>query len=152
MENYWQLIKWDGETIKVRPASVQAVQQQLDRGEGFIKGTTRTIAVKDIKEFLESDERYIDQKLIGEAARAFNEPVTFERDNGKGITETVVKAKWVKKPVPRKQWERFYSLNGYKRISETDNHILAAFRVAIHNINYNFVEDCTPSEVSLLEG
>lgn len=144
MELYWHIIKWDGEIIKVKPSAAPVVQKLLEKGDGFIKTATRSIAVKDIKDFVQSGERYTDQKLIEGAASAFSEPVFTE--------DGAIKCKWVKKTIPRREWEKTYAANGYKLLENLDSYTVVAMAIPIHLINYQRVEDCTELEIMQLTG
>jgi hypothetical protein len=149
---YWEIIKWDGEKIKVKPENAEYVQNLIAKGEGFIKTATMTMNVKDIKSFDKTDAIYSgDQKRLEEgAAQAFKEALTFERDSGFGYTETVTEAKWCKKSVTRRKWEQYYSANAaYHKIEEDDNRVIIAFRIPTHLINSQLVAELTEPEISI---
>lgn len=163
-EYYWDLVKWDGEVIPVRPAMVDTIKKKLATGEGFIMTKTRSIAVKDIKDFVQTDRVYTEQKLLEAGARAFNEPIivdqgslTWQTDgppHGKSRSATVhyeaVQARWVKKVVTRRRWDNYYSAGSYKKLSEEENQVVVAFKLPVHEIDPQLVEECTPSEISRL--
>lgn len=143
MEFYYHLIKWDGEVIKVKPENAEFIRASLKRGSGFIVTPVRSIAVKDVKDFRESSERYTDQKLLEGSAQAFNEPV---------IEGDAVMCKWVKKAITKREWEKYYHPTGYRLLGEQDNYVLIAMRLPIHQIDYQRVLDCSPEEILKLGG
>ena len=102
MNNYWYIELYSGEIIKVKPdqEKVVYIQGLISQQEGAITTPTRSIIVKDIKDFRLSDETYSDQKLLEEASQAFKEPV-FTNDGA-------IKASWVKKSVSRRIYEKHY--------------------------------------------
>jgi hypothetical protein len=136
--------KWDGETIPVKPQNVELIKNKLATGEGFINTKTRSIAVKDIKDFRETSKPYSDQKLLESGIQAFGLPEI----NPDGS----IQAKWVKKPVNRREFAKLYSGPGYRVLSEADNHTWVAFRLPLHVIDYNKVYDCNAMEIQRLEG
>lgn len=140
---YWLIEKWDKETIKVKPENARLIQSLITKGEGFIRTTTRTINVKDVKSFDESDIPYSDQKLLESSSRAFNSELYSNVND-----EEMVQAKWVKKPVSHKKYESFYKYNSaYKHIDENDKNIIVAFLVPTHLINSKRVTELTPYEI-----
>lgn len=134
MDHYWIIELWNGEKIRVQPKNASAVQDRVARGDGFLKTPEMTINVKDIKNFNKSDEIYTDQKLLGDASRAFGEPVAGE--------DGAVQATWVKKAVPKRRWENFYRFNEAYRIFEDvdPNMVLIMFKVPTHLLS----ESVTP--------
>ena len=139
-EYYWELIKWDGERIPVKPQNASVVQNKLDAGEGFIKTAIRSIAVKDIKDFVKTDRVYSDQKLIENGSRMFNEPII--------NTDGSIQCKWVKKAVSARIWQKNYGGGNYRRIEDHENVVVVAFRLPTHLIDFQQVTEMTPSEVS----
>lgn len=140
---YWILEKWDGEKVKVKPSSANEVQNIITSGTGFIRTATRTINVKDVKSFDQSDIPYSDQKLLESASRAFNSELYTEIDG-----ETFIQAKWVKKFVPNKQWENYYKKHPhYHFLEESDQGVMVAFIVPTHQIDHQRVTELTAWEV-----
>jgi len=138
--NYWNIIKWDKEVVKIKPEYVDIIKAKLESGGGFIETPGATISVKDIKEFSESSEPYTDQKLIEDASRAFNEPVINEDGS--------VQARWVKKSVSRRQYEKFYQYSpGYRKIGEADSHVMVAWKQPTHQIDHQTMQELTPDEL-----
>lgn len=145
---YWHIELYSGEIIKVKPdpAKIQHIQNLIAKQEGAITTPTRSIIVKDIKDFRVSDEMYTDQKLLEGAAQAFKEPVyTTIEENGR--TYEAVKARYVKKSVPRRKWESYYSkMSSYRLLSENDNYVMMAFVLPIHSIDHTKVQELTSEE------
>ena len=138
-EHYWHLVTWKDEIIKVRPENVKLIQDKLNTAEGYITTPTRSISVKDIKDFIESDEIYTDQKLIEEGSKAFGIPVIDE--NGSIVV------RHVKKSVPRREYIRFYSHNAaYRKLEENDNHVVIVWRQPVHMINSNTMSELSPDD------
>lgn len=143
LPHYWLLERWDGETIKVKPENAPQVQSLITKGEGFIRTKTRTINVKDIKSFDESDIPYSDQKLLEDASRAFNSVLISKIDN-----EELIQAKWVKKTIPNKRWEAYYVRQpSYKFLYENESGVTMAFVIPTHAINPNRVTEMTTQEL-----
>lgn len=145
---YWHIELYSGEIIKVKPdpAKIQHIQNLIAKQEGAITTPTRSIIVKDIKDFRVSDEMYTDQKLLEGAAQAFKEPVyvTYKEN---GIEYTAVKARYVKRSVPRRKWESYYSkISSYKLLSENDSYVMMTFVVPVHSIDHTKVQELTPEE------
>lgn len=149
-EHYWTMVLWDGEQIKVKPQNAEAIQAKIESGEGAISTNTRTILIKNIKDFRESDEVYTDQKLLEGAMQAFNEPIMFTRKNEAfGYEEQVIECKWVAKSVTQREWANYYSANPVYRKIKEDDRVEVAFRVPTHQINSQKVRVLEPSEVLL---
>jgi hypothetical protein len=136
-ENYWQLELWSGDKIPVNPQNAEKIQDIITKG-GFIKTPNMTINVKDIKSFNKTERPYIDQKLIGDAARAFNDPVLTEDGS--------VKSKWVSKNVTSLSWEKFYSRGSYRLLENNGQAVAVAFKLPIHLIT-DRVTELTDQEI-----
>lgn len=137
--NYWKLLMWDGEEVKVKPENVEFIQAKLDQGEGFIKTPNRSIAVKNIKDFIESDEIYTDQKLLESSAQAFGEAIY--NDDGSIIF------RWVKKSVPKRQYYKYYAPTpGYRRLSEEENYVTVMWKQPVHLIDLQNMSELTPED------
>lgn len=154
---YWHLLLWDGEIIKVKPQNAANIQHKIDN-KIDVKTPNRTIIYKNIKDFVESGEFYSDQKQLSsseqlqdEAARAFGEPIYTEH-KANGITYRGVKAAWVKKSVPRREWTKHYMhIPSYKMLNDNDNHVEIAFVLATCDIDPNRVQRVTGMELARLE-
>ena len=142
MENYWHLILWDGEIIKIKPDNVANVQHKIDN-KLDVKMMTRTVIYKNIKDFVESAETYTDHKLLeAEAFSAFGEPK---------ITKDGIATRWVKKNVPRREWTKYYSVSpGYRMLEDNDNYITIAFLLPLHEIDTKRVEMVTGMQLAKL--
>jgi hypothetical protein len=149
-EFYWDLILWDGEIIKIQPDNVANVQHKIDN-KLDVKMLSRTVIYKNIKDFVQSGEVYVDRKLLAssdqlqdEAARAFGEPIITESGG--------VKAKWVKRTIPRREWTKYYSgIPSYKLLNDNDNYVDIAFVLPVHQIDQSRVQVVTGMELALLE-
>lgn len=146
MSNYWELTLWDKQTVRVKPDNVGFVKDKLAKGEGHIITSTRTIAVKDIKAFEETEvpetvaQLPTGSSILEQAAQAFKEPVI--TDDGAVATRAV------KKLVPQKKWDTFYAYNqNYRKLSEEDGKVLVGFYLPVEQINPYTVEPCTPEEI-----
>lgn len=136
--HYWHLINYENEHIPVKPENVELVQKKLATGEGFIRTPTRSIAVRSIKDFVESDEPYTDQKLLEGASQAFNDPL---------ITKDGIKARIVKKSVPARKWNSYYShIPSYHFLSTNDTYVMMYFTLPVHLIDHEQVEELTEQE------
>lgn len=149
LDNYWHIELYSGEIIKVKPDAevIAHIQKKMEQQQGAINTPTRSIVVKDIRDFRLSDEPYSDQKLLEGAAQAFNEAIdsTIIGENGKQYK--AIKARLVKKSVPRRRWETYYKfIPSYKLLSEVDNYVLMAFVVPVHLINLMRVQYLTANE------
>lgn len=138
---YWHIELYSGEIIRVRPNvdNVREIQEMIAKQEGSITTPTRSIIVKDIRDFRLSDEMYTDKKLLEDGKRAFGEP-TFTKDGA-------MVCRVVKRSVPRRKWESHYSkIPSYSLLSENDSFVTIAFTVAIHEIDYSRVQNLTEDE------
>lgn len=146
MQYYWHITLWDKEVIPVKPENVGFVKDKLEKGEGHIITGTRTIAVKDIKSFEETDIPYGSKALesgsiVEDAARAFNEPIIG--------SDGAVAARAVKKYVQRRKWDSHYSnIPAYKLLAEDDGKVLMGFWLPVDQINPQTTEPCSPSDIA----
>lgn len=135
MNNYWHIELYSGEIIKVKPNAdnIKFIQEKLAKQEGAITTATRSIVVKDIKDFRLSEEPFIDRKQLADGvAHAFNEPV---------MTKDGIKSRLVKKTVPRRKWESHYRfIPSYRFHSETDHSVTMTFRLPVHLIDQDRVQ------------
>lgn len=144
MENkfYWQIELYGGELIDVKPdpAKITHIQKMIADQSGAITTPTRSIVIKDIKDFRLSDKPYNDQKQLEEgAAQAFKEPIYNE--------DGEVEAKWVKKGITSRRYHSFFKYNpSYKLLSEDDKWVILAFRLPTHLIDYSVVQELSQGE------
>ena len=137
--NYWILKLWDGEEIKVKPDNVKLIQDKISTGEGAITTPNRSILVKNIRDFVESDDLYTDQKLIEDSARAFKEALI-------NPDESVV-IRWVKKDVTKRQWDKYYSQHiAYKKLNDSDSHVTIAWKQPVHLINPELMSELSQED------
>lgn len=144
--NYWQLTLRGGDVISVKPDMVDTVRRKMDAGE-LIHTVTRSIPINEIKSFEETDTPFVDERraMIEGAAQAFREPLVDETG--------AIEIKWVKKNIPMKTYMRHYSsIPSYRKLADDGNHIIVAFKLATHDIDYSLVTDCTDEEIKQLEG
>lgn len=142
---YWHIELWDGTIIKVRPieSTIKAIQAQMSKGDGSIVTETQTIVVKNIKDFRLSDEFYQDQKLLEDSRQAFG-----IKSQQKLTPDGDMIATWVKKGVPHRKYESFYRHNyAYRFIGEDSVLVYIGFRVPVHLIDYDKVQDMTDDEL-----
>lgn len=150
-EFFWHLILWDGEVVKIKPDNAANVQHKIDN-KLDVKMLTRTIIYKNVKDFVQSGEVYIDQKLLAsseqlqdDAARAFGLPEITESGG--------VKARWVKKTIPRREWTKYYAaIPSYKLLNDNDSYVDIAFVLATCDIDPSRVSVVTGHELAYLEG
>lgn len=150
MNNYWHIVLYDpvNEVVKVKPENVAYVQNCIKNKE-HINTPERTIMIGNIKDFLPTDIPVVDkakmlERGVGEdVAQAFNEPI--HNEDGSVVSRAV------KKLVPHRKWETFYSANpAYKKLSETDGGVWVGFMLPVHLIREG-VFDCTKSESVYVE-
>lgn len=145
--NYWQLTLRDGDKLLVKPDLVAEVRRRLETRE-LLHTPTRTIPHNEVKDFSETDKPYIDKKrqlqegLVEDAARAFNEPL---------LMKEVVIAKWVKKLVTKQSWDKHYrAIPAYRMLQDDGSRVWVAFKCPIHQINRQTVYEMTPDEIKAL--
>jgi len=92
----------------------------------------RSINVKDIKGFEQSDIVVSDQKLLEESSEAFGTPIITTLGDG---TEAV-SGTWVKKNVKRSRFDKYFKNHpSYIPIKENENSITVAFVVPTHLVD-----------------
>jgi hypothetical protein len=142
MKYYWHIETWDKEIIKVKPdpqADIDYIQQLISKGEGAVLTPTRSISVKNIKDFRLSDEPYVNQKLLETNNALLGRP-TYTKEGS-------VIARWVKKQVPARRWQSFYSANPAYHLLSSDNSLVTmAFLLPIHLIDHSKVEELSDDE------
>ena len=143
MDYYWELVQYDGTRIEVPPEAVPVVQRRWDNGEP-IHTSDMTIPANQIKFFRKTSKRHSAQPLLEAAAQAFNEPVIDEATNS-------IKARWVKKHVPQREYTKHYAqIPAYRKLGEDSGMIVVAFAQPVHMIDTNKVEYCTEEEIQQL--
>lgn len=136
---YWHIELYSGEIIKVKPSpeKIKYIQDMIAKQEGAVTTPTRSIIIKDIRDFRASDEIYTDQKLLEGAAQAFKEPQE---------TEYGIKSRWVKRSVPQRKWETYFKyIPSYKLLNNDGSFIEMAFKLPIHLIDSR-VQELTQDE------
>jgi hypothetical protein len=141
---YWTLKLKDETEIRIPPHQVEVVKKQI-RSRGTISTKLREILFSEVESFQASEERYSpNQSMINAVSQAFNEPIYTEDGS--------IEAHWVKKPVPRQKWDKFYAPSGYKMLEESGASIMIAFVVPTHLIDTSRVQYCTKEELEKLNG
>jgi hypothetical protein len=144
MDYFWELILKDDSVIELPPAAAPVVQKRMANRD-VINLKTRSIPYSEIKEFRQSDKQF-GQPLLEAAAQAFREPIFFDV-NG----EQVMEAKWVKKSVSQKSYEKGYSgIPAYRKLGEDNGRVVIGFRLPVHEIDMTKVTPCTDAEVESL--
>jgi len=144
---YWIIETWDKEKIRIKPEYATAVQDKIATGEGFIRMANRSINVKDIKGFEQSDIVVSDQKLLEESSEAFGTPIITTLGDG---TEAV-SGTWVKKNVKRSRFDKYFKNHpSYIPIKENENSITVAFVVPTHLVDLERVTKMDPYEIEKL--
>lgn len=139
--NYWVIETWDKELIEVKPdpETINAIKKAIASQQGSISTATRSIVVKNIKDFRLSDKPFIERKLIEDVNRIFGEPE---------ITANGVKARWMKRSVPKRRWDMYYSaIPGYVALQENEGFVSMAVVVPVHQIDHERVQELTPGEL-----
>lgn len=140
--NYWHIELYSGEIIKVKPddEKIKYIQSLIAKQEGAITTPTRSIVVKDIKDFRLSDEVVLDQKLLEDYHQAFN--IAQLNEDGEVI------ARWVKKVVPTRKWYSYYRQHSaYHILEEGSDHVLIYFKLPVHQVDHQLVQDLNSEEL-----
>jgi hypothetical protein len=139
---YWNLELDDGRVIPIPPKGVDKVRRWFNAKEP-IALRDESIPFAQVTGFSKSSRRFTDVKLIEDTARAFNEPVVTE--------EGAVKARWVKKHVTRKEYDKYYAKSiMYKYLTDTEGMVAVAILLPVHMIDPQVHENCTPEEAKKL--
>lgn len=142
MNYYWELICRDDTRYEIPPEAVEVVKRRMANKDA-INLSSATIPYSEIKQFRVTDKRYAQQPLLEAAAHAFNEPM-YNQDGS-------VIAKWVKKNVPQREYNKHYShIQAYRRLGDTGSMVTVAFFLPVHDIDTNKVDYCTDDEIATL--
>lgn len=145
--NYWLIETWSGEIIQIGPKSSLLIKQRIIECRDIDLGN-RIIAYKNIKDFRESDKVWIDKKQLDTSQAAVDSLSIFnipEYDNNGSII-----CKWVRKAVPRREWEAYYAPLNYRLINQSDGQMLIAFKLPTNMIS-QAVSLCSNDEIEYLE-
>lgn len=148
-EFYWELTLMSGDKILIPPEYVASVQRKLDAGE-YITTSRQKFPAHQVTNFERTSKRKAGTNLLEQAAQAFSEPLTRTRHFKDGTSDEAVSVKWVKKQVTQREWEKYYSPHGYKKINSAGGVVVVAFRCATHLVDTNNVQYCTTDEVERL--
>jgi hypothetical protein len=141
MDYYWSLEQFDGTVTEVPPQAVEVVKKRMANGDP-INTRTMVIPANQIKSFRQSDKPF-GQPLLEAAAQAFNEPMYAEDGS--------VKAKWVKKSVSQKAYDKSYSgIPAYRKLDDDNGRVVIAFTLPIHEVDINVVSPCNADEINRL--
>lgn len=146
---YWELTLMSGDKIPIPPEYVDVVKQKWANKEN-IATSRQVIPAHQIVNFEQTSRRRVEGKLLEEVARAFKDPIVKERRYADGSTDEAVKARWVKKDVTQREWDKYYSANGYKLLRRDAGVVTVAFVVAAHLVDLDRVEYCTKEEEAKL--
>lgn len=148
--NYWHLELWDGEIIKVKPDFSDYIQGLMTKGAGSIRLKGRSVPIKNIKDFRESEDKVPQNTNLLEGAEKVDpegahQALKIPMTNKDGE----VKCKWVKKHVTKRAYETTYGGNHspYRKLSEDENGIVVAFILPVHLIHEDLTE-LTEAEVN----
>jgi hypothetical protein len=140
VEYYWELILRDGTKYEIPPAAVGTVNKRMGSKEPIFINTA-TIPFAQVEHFRQTDKVF-GQPLLDAVAQAFKEPV---------ITDNGIQARWVKKRVTQRDFnKKFAALPAYRKLEEGNGMVTIAFRLATHDINVNTVDYCTDEEALTL--
>lgn len=142
----WELIQRDGTVLEIPPEAVATVKRRWEAGLPIHTRYSGSIPPNQIAAFRPTDKIPSSQRLIEGAAQAFGEPVEATYENG----EKYIVARWCKKRVTQQKWEKYYAPSGYKRLAEENGMVTVAFRVPVHQINSDLVQECTEDEIKTL--
>lgn len=138
---YWEIIRKDEPPVYIPPDKVEQVNK-LWKAKEPIPTTNETVQPYTIIAFRISAKRYFRTPLLEEAAQAFNSPV---------LTDEGIQARWVKRLVPRRMYDKHYgSIPGYHMLSEQNGLVFVAYRLPVHLINLGEVEYCSQHEIERL--
>lgn len=139
MDYYWEIIQHDGTRTEIPPESVEVVKRRWNNHEP-IHTTDESIPASQIKTFRKTAKPFNAQPLLDAAAQAFDEPVL--NPNGSIVY------KWVKKPVAQNEYAKHFShLPAYRKLANDSGLVVVAFKLPVHAIDVNKVENCTDEEV-----
>lgn len=139
--NYWHIELYSKEIIKVKPDkdNIEYIQKMIRDQKGAITTPTRSIVVKDIKDFRLSDEVYSEHKRLESNGQAPTTP-QLNKDGS-------IKSRYVKKGVPRRRWDNYYRFNAsYRFLREEGNFVIIVFKLPIHQINHDRVQELSLEE------
>jgi hypothetical protein len=139
VEFYWILTERDGTVTYIRPGrDVDTVKRRWNNGEP-IHTSTRSIPAQQIRSFAKSDRLYTEQRLLEDAASAFNEPLE---------SETGIVCRWVYKPVTQQKYRQHYeAIPSYRPLRYEDGMVMVAFKCPIHQIDKQKVSLCSEEEI-----
>ena len=150
METYfWELTLMNKDKVLIPPEFVETVKRKWEAGQP-IKTSRQVIPAHQITNFEKTSKQRSSPNLIEQAAQAFGEPMTRVREFSDGTSDEAVSVKWVKKQVTQREWEKYYSPHGYKRLNSSAGIVIVAFRAATHLIDTNKVQYCTQEDIQEL--
>lgn len=150
---YWNLTLKDGRVIPIPPQAVDAINNKLKNRQQIVT-TEFTVPFWEVKSFDRTSRRKEQASLLEddpvlqeEVARAFNEPIVTQDENGRDM----VKAAWIKKEVTSQEWANHAKSGSYKHLERTQNGMVwMAFTMPLHQIKPNIHIKCTQEEIRQL--
>lgn len=146
---YWELLLRDGTKIPIPPKYVDMVRRKMVAKDP-IPTSRKVIPFAQIESFDKTSRRQTDTKLLEDVAQAFGEPMARTREFSDGTADEAVAIRWVKKQVTQREWGKYYSPHGYRRINESGGITVVAWKQPIHQFDATRMEYCTPDEVIML--
>lgn len=125
--------------VEIPPDNVEIVKKMITDKQP-IKTRTAVIPANQVKSFRQTDKPYRGKLITETVSQIFNTP---EYDEAGGIL-----SRWVKKPVTRDKWDKYYAPLGYKRLGEESGMTMIAFLLPIHLVNPENVEYLTTEEIN----
>lgn len=139
---YWELVQHDGTRLEVPPTHVDEIKKRMDSGS-IIHTNSMSIPINQIKYLRQTERLYNPRPMLEAAAQAFKEPLYAE--NGS------IKARWVKKDVPQRVYNKKYdAIPAYRKLGSGSGMVTVAFKLPIHQIDHNILQECTDEEVKSL--
>jgi len=122
----YELITYDGEVIDVMPSQVDAVTKAWAKGS-IIAINGRSLSSSDIRRFEPSDR--VQQKVEAGIVPLLKASESVPSGPQPAIKNDSVVVEWVKKYVPVKKWESYYSANtAYRKLAVDGGNVVMAFR------------------------
>ena len=146
---YWELTLMNKDKILIPPEHVATVRRKWQNGEN-IETTRQVIPAHQITNFEQTSQRRVAPNLLEEAAQAFKEPIIKRRKFKDGTIDEAVSARWVKKQVTNREWEKYYAPHNYRRLNSAGGIVVVAFLCATHLIDPEKLQYCTADEVQKL--
>lgn len=149
---YWEVEKWDGNTIIVPEKIAKFIADECAKGNDHITWADNFIARKDIREIRKTSKRPDVQQYDALKSGKVEDQVS---DGGPLLNpDGSVLSNWYKKGVTQREWNSYYSKHpGYYRLSTEGGTVVMGFRRVEHKNSYipDDIYQCTDDEVRRLE-